>query len=110
MNDIIVIGGGPAGIMAALTAADSGAAVELWERNRTLGRKLAITGKGRCNITNDCETEELVRHLPGNGQFLYGAFSRFGVTEVKDFFQQRCGLPLKTERGRRVFPLRVFNI
>lgn len=104
MTGIIVIGGGPAGVMAALTAADRGAQVELWERNRSLGRKLAITGKGRCNVTNATETEELVRNLPGNGQFLYGAFSRFGATDVMDFFEQRCGLPLKTERGRRVFP------
>ena len=104
MDKIIVIGGGPAGIMAALTAADRGLSVELWERNRTLGRKLAITGKGRCNVTNNTETEELVRNLPGNGQFLYGAFSRFNAADVMDFFQQRCGLPLKTERGRRVFP------
>ncbi|MBR2782747.1 MAG: NAD(P)/FAD-dependent oxidoreductase [Firmicutes bacterium] len=104
MPQLIVIGGGPAGAMAALTAADAGAAVELWERNRSLGRKLAITGKGRCNVTNETEPAELVRHLPGNGQFLYGAFSRFGAADVMDFFQTRCGLPLKTERGRRVFP------
>ena len=104
MTGIIVIGGGPAGVMAALTAADQGATVELWERNRSFGRKLAITGKGRCNVTNATETEELVRNLPGNGQFLYGAFSRFGAVDVMDFFEQRCGLSLKTERGRRVFP------
>ena len=87
MTGIIVIGGGPAGVMAALTAADRGASVELWERNRSLGRKLAITGKGRCNVTNATETEELVRNLPGNGQFLYGAFSRFGAADVMDFFE-----------------------
>lgn len=105
MSDIIVIGGGPAGVMAALTAAEQGAEVELWERNRSLGRKLAITGKGRCNLTNRAETEELVRGLPGNGHFLYGALSRFSAADVMDFFQNRCGLPLKTERGRRVFPV-----
>lgn len=104
MTGVIVIGGGPAGIMAALTAAEQGVDVELFERNRSLGRKLSITGKGRCNVTNDTETEELVRNLPGNGQFLYGAFSRFGAADVMSFFEQRCGLPLKTERGRRVFP------
>ena len=104
MAKVIVVGGGPAGVMAALAAADCGVRAELWERNRVLGRKLAITGKGRCNVTNDAPVEELVRHLPGNGQFLYGAFSRFGAAEVMDFFQQRCGLPLKIERGRRVFP------
>ena len=104
MDTVIILGGGPAGLMAALSAADRGVRAELWERNRSIGRKLAITGKGRCNVTNDADTAELVRHLPGNGQFLYGAFSRFGAADVMAFFEQRCGLPLKVERGRRVFP------
>ena len=78
-RQVLVIGGGPAGIMAALSAAERGAAVTLWERNRSLGRKLAITGKGRCNITNHTTNEELVRHIPGNGAFLYSAFSRFSA-------------------------------
>ncbi len=101
--DVIVIGGGPAGMMAAWAAAMEGAAVCLWERNARLGRKLAITGKGRCNITNQCEIEELVRHIPGNGSFLYGAFSRFSPQDIMDFFA-RAGVPVKVERGRRVFP------
>lgn len=104
MGRIIVVGGGPAGILAAYTAASQGCSVDLWERNRQLGRKLAITGKGRCNITNDTmDIQELVQHIPGNGTFLYGALHRFGPQDVKDFFSQ-AGLPLKTERGRRVFP------
>ena len=104
MRKIIVIGGGPAGILAAHTAAIQGCSVELWERNRQLGRKLAITGKGRCNITNDTmDIQELVGHIPGNGAFLYGAFHRFGPQDVKNFFT-KAGLELKTERGRRVFP------
>jgi len=104
MEKLIVIGGGPAGIMAALTAAGQGCQVELWERNKQLGRKLSITGKGRCNITNDtADLAELVKNIPGNGSFLYGALSRFTPQDVMDFFTG-AGLPLKTERGRRVFP------
>ena len=105
MEKIIVIGGGPAGVMAALTAAAQGCSVELWERNKQLGRKLAITGKGRCNITNDtADLAELVKNIPGNGSFLFGALSRFTPQDVMDFFTG-AGLPLKTERGRRVFPV-----
>ncbi|MDO4732489.1 MAG: NAD(P)/FAD-dependent oxidoreductase [Bacillota bacterium] len=104
MEKLIVIGGGPAGIMAALTAAGQGYPVELWERNKQLGRKLSITGKGRCNITNDCtDLDELVKNIPGNGAFLYGALSRFTPRDVMDFFEG-LSVPLKTERGRRVFP------
>ena len=104
MGKIIVIGGGPAGIMAALTAADYGAAVELWERNNVLGRKLSITGKGRCNITNNTGIDELIANLNKAGSFLYSAFSKFDAQDTISFFEQRCNLPLKTERGRRVFP------
>ena len=104
MKKIIVIGGGPAGIMAALTAANGGAEVALWERNKSLGRKLAITGKGRCNITNMADTKDLVKNMPGNGSFLYSAFTRFSAEDTWDFFEQH-GLQLKVERGRRVFPL-----
>lgn len=103
MNKLIVIGGGPSGIMAALAASGAGADVTLWERNDKLGRKLALTGKGRCNITNRCDNRELVRNIPGNGSFLYGAFSRFSAEDTWDFFESQ-GLALKTERGRRVFP------
>lgn len=104
MKKIIVIGGGPAGIMAALVAAESAADVSLWERNQSLGRKLAITGKGRCNITNQADIKELVKNIPGNGSFLYSAFSRFASDSICRFFEQK-GLPLKVERGRRVFPV-----
>jgi len=100
---VIVIGGGPAGMMAAIAAAEHGAITELWERNERLGRKLAITGKGRCNITNDAPTGELIKNLPGNGAFLYSAFSRFPASATMDFFTG-LGVALKTERGRRVFP------
>ncbi len=103
MKNIIVIGGGPAGMMAAISAATAGAKVSLWERNQVLGKKLAITGKGRCNITNQCSIEELIANLPGNGQFLYGAFNRFNSDDICNFFSD-YGLNLKTERGRRVFP------
>ncbi len=101
--NIIVIGGGPAGMMAALTAAGNGATVSLWERNTRLGRKLAITGKGRCNLTNQADTAQLVANMPGNGAFLYGAFSRFSPEAVMEYFTA-AGLPLKVERGKRVFP------
>lgn len=103
-NQVIVIGGGPTGMMAALTAAETGAAVTLWERNDCLGKKLSITGKGRCNITNNASTEELIENMPGNGIFLYGAFNRFPAQSTMDFFE-KLGVELKTERGRRVFPL-----
>ena len=102
-NQVVVIGGGPAGMMAALSAAADGAAVTLWERNDSLGRKLAITGKGRCNITNNAPLEELIKNLPGNGAFLYSALSRFPAQAAMDFFMG-LGVELKTERGRRVFP------
>lgn len=103
MTQIIVIGGGPAGMMAALSAAEAGADVTLLERNDRLGKKLRITGKGRCNVCNDCEPEAVIRAVPENGKFLYGALMRFTPRDVMDFFEQH-GVPLKTERGRRVFP------
>jgi len=103
LKRIIVIGGGPAGTMAALMAAEAGAEAALWERNNNLGKKLTITGKGRCNITNLADIGDLVKNIPGNGAFLYGAFSRFSAEDTCNFFTSR-GLSLKTERGRRVFP------
>ncbi len=103
MTQIIVIGGGPAGMMAALSAAGAGAKVTLLERNDRLGKKLRITGKGRCNVCNDCEPEAVIRAVPGNGKFLYGALMRFTPGDVMAFFEHQ-GVPLKTERGRRVFP------
>jgi predicted Rossmann fold flavoprotein len=104
-NDIIVIGAGAAGMLAAYTAARAGARVLLLERNQTVGRKLFITGSGRCNLTNQCDTNELVAQTPGNGRFLYSVLQRFGAAEVMNFFETELGVPLKVERGRRVFPV-----
>ena len=103
MSDVIVIGGGAAGCMAALAAADQGASVTLLERNPKLGRKLYITGKGRCNVTNDCSPQEVLQNVPHNSRFLTSAVTRFPPEQVKQFFESR-GVPLKTERGNRVFP------
>ena len=89
--------------MAALAAAEKGASVTLLERNPKLGRKLYITGKGRCNVTNDCTPQEVLRNIPQNSRFLTSAITRFPPEQVKEFFQ-RQGVPLKTERGNRVFP------
>jgi predicted Rossmann fold flavoprotein len=105
-NDRIVaiVGGGAAGMMAALTAAQNGAAVMLFERTGRLGKKLRITGKGRCNVTNDCDTNEFLTNVMTNPRFLYAALNRFSTADTKDFFEAQ-GVPLKTERGRRVFPV-----
>lgn len=101
--DCIVIGGGAAGMMAAITAASEGAAVTLLERNRKVGRKLYITGKGRCNVTNNCTAEEVLRSTPCNGKFLYSCMERFTPADTMAFFE-KLGVELKTERGNRVFP------
>lgn len=101
---VAVVGGGAAGMMAALTAAENGAHVTLYERTGRLGRKLRITGKGRCNVTNDCDTNEFLTNVVSNPRFLYTALDRFSTADTKAFFE-RCGVPLKTERGRRVFPV-----
>lgn len=101
--DCIVIGGGAAGMMAAITAASEGAAVTLLERNRKVGRKLYITGKGRCNVTNNCTAEEVLRSTPCNGKFLYSCMERFAPADTMAFFE-KLGVELKTERGNRVFP------
>ena len=100
---IVVIGGGAAGMMAAISAAEKGAAVTLLEPNERLGKKLNITGKGRCNVTNNCSMDELMANIPRNGRFLYSVFSRFGSQDTMAFFEA-LGVPLKTERGNRVFP------
>lgn len=100
----MVVGGGAAGLMAAGTAAARGRRVVLLEKNRQLGRKVRITGKGRCNVTNRCSVEEAVAAVPRGGRFLYGAFSAFPPEAAMEFFQG-LGVPLKTERGRRVFPV-----
>ena len=102
--DGIIIGGGPAGMFAAITAAQNGARVLLLERNDRLGKKLLITGKGRCNVTNDCTSQEILQNIPRNGRFLYSAMTAFPPEKIKAFFEDR-GCPLKTERGNRVFPV-----
>ena len=101
--DIAVIGGGAAGAMAAITAAELGADVVLFEKNDSIGKKLRITGKGRCNVTNDCTTPEFMQNVPTNPKFLYAALSRFEPSDTMRFFED-AGVPLKVERGRRVFP------
>ena len=102
--DGIVIGGGPAGMFAAITAARQGKQVLLLERNDRLGKKLLITGKGRCNVTNDCTEQEVLQNTPRNGRFLYSAMTAFPPEKTKAFFQEN-GCALKTERGNRVFPV-----
>ena len=104
MTDLVVIGGGPAGMLCAIRAAERGLAVTLLDRNLQLGRKLRITGKGRCNVTNACDTREFMANIPGDGRFLYSAMSRFGTREVMSYFE-KLGVPLKVERGSRVFPV-----
>ena len=102
--DGIVIGGGPAGMFAAITAAQRGQKVLLLERNDRLGKKLLITGKGRCNVTNDCSAQEVLQNTPRNGRFLYSAMTAFPPEKIKAFFEAH-GCALKTERGNRVFPV-----
>lgn len=108
---VAVIGGGAAGMMAAVSAAERGASVTLLEPNERLGKKLNITGKGRCNLTNNTGLEGLLANVPRNGKFLYSAFSRFSAQDAMAFFED-LGVPLKTERGNRVFPAsdRAFDV
>ncbi|MBQ3497001.1 MAG: aminoacetone oxidase family FAD-binding enzyme, partial [Oscillospiraceae bacterium] len=110
-NGIVVIGGGAAGMMAAVCAAEKGARVTLLEPNERLGKKLNITGKGRCNVTNASTQDELLAHIPGNARFLYSAFSDFDGHDAMAFFE-KLGVPLKVERGARVFPVsdRSFDV
>lgn len=101
---VAVIGGGPAGMMAAGTAAENGCRVLLFEKNKILGKKLLITGKGRCNVTNFCDTQEIIENMTGSiPRFMYGALSAFTSYDTYAFFEQ-LGVPLKVERGNRVFP------
>ncbi len=104
MTDIVVVGGGAAGMMAAVTAARMGTSVTLVERNRKVGRKLYITGKGRCNVTNHCSPEEVRAAVSCNGKFLYSALEHTPPAWVEEFFET-LGVPLKVERGNRVFPV-----
>lgn len=104
MSKVLIVGGGAAGMMAGIFAARKGLKVHLLEKNEKLGKKLYITGKGRCNVTNACETEDLFPAVMTNGKFLYSAFYSFTNHDVMEFFEQ-AGVPLKTERGGRVFPV-----
>lgn len=102
---VIVVGAGASGLMAAGTAAKNGNDVILFERNDKVGRKIMITGKGRCNVTNATfDTKSLIDNVPRNGRFLYSAFSEFSARDTMDFFEE-LGVPLKVERGNRVFPV-----
>ncbi len=103
MKKIIVIGGGAAGIMAAIRAEESGASVTLFEKMPQVGRKLRITGKGRCNLTNSADVGEVVKNIPGNGKFLFSALKNFTPADTVNFFES-LGVVTKVERGGRVFP------
>ena len=102
--DVVIIGGGPAGMFAAITAAKQGKSVLLLERNDRLGKKLLITGKGRCNVTNDCDSSEILQNIPRNGRFLFSVMTEFPPKRIMEFFED-SGCTLKTERGNRVFPV-----
>ena len=104
MSSVIVIGGGAAGMMAAYAAAERGHRVVLLEKNEKLGKKLFITGKGRCNVTNACETDKLFENIVSNPKFLYSAFYDFDNRQMMDLIE-KAGCPLKVERGERVFPV-----
>ena len=104
MSRVAVIGGGPAGIMAAAAAADCGHDSVLLEKNEKLGKKLFLTGKGRCNITNAADVPEIIRNIHGNGAFLNSSMRAFDNQDVMEFFRQQ-GVPVKVERGNRVFPV-----
>lgn len=102
--DVLIIGGGAAGLMAAYTAASAGASVTVIERNARPARKVMITGKGRCNVTNDCSVTDVIANTPGNGRFLYSALTAFPPQATMQFIEAQ-GVPLKVERGNRVFPV-----
>ncbi len=104
MYDVIVIGGGPSGLMASIAAAEEKVKVLLIDKGNKLGRKLAISGGGRCNVTNRLPVEEIIRHIPGNGRFLYGAFSVFNNEDIINFFEN-LGIELKEEDHGRMFPV-----
>ncbi len=101
---VIVIGGGPAGMMAAITAGENGNSILLLEKMQSLGRKLLITGKGRCNITSSLDMEEFIKNIPGNGMFLYSVFKNYSNKDIIQFLK-RQGLEVKEERGNRIFPV-----
>ena len=101
---VIVIGGGPAGMMAAIASAEEGNEVIILEKMGSLGRKLLITGKGRCNITNNAEMEEFIKNTPGNGMFLYSCYQNYTNRDIIEFLKEQ-GLETKVERGERIFPV-----
>ena len=103
-KQIAIIGAGAAGMMAGIYASLNGGKVTIFEKNDRVGKKLAITGKGRCNVTNDCDNEEFLKNVISNPKFLYASISSFNTSDTKAFFEG-LGIPLKTERGRRVFPV-----
>jgi len=103
-SSILVIGGGAAGMMAAAAAASRGMDTTVFEKNDKLGKKIYITGKGRCNVTNQCDIEEFINSTPGNGSFLYSALHFFDNNKLRDILMQ-MGVPTKVERGNRVFPV-----
>ncbi|WP_372907056.1 aminoacetone oxidase family FAD-binding enzyme, partial [Rossellomorea marisflavi] len=102
--DVIVIGGGPSGLMASIAAAEKGSRVLLIDKGTKLGRKLAISGGGRCNVTNRLPVDEIIKHIPGNGRFLYSAFSEFSNEDIISFFEN-LGIALKEEDHGRMFPV-----
>lgn len=102
--DAVVVGGGPAGMLCSAVAAERGLDVVLLEPQKILGRKLRITGKGRCNVANNCDVKEMMRNIPGDGRFLYSALNRFPPAATMELFES-LGVKLKTERGNRVFPV-----
>lgn len=104
MKKIAVIGGGAAGMMAAGKAASFGHEVTLFEKNKLLGMKLGITGKGRCNLTNNCDNDTFIKNMTKNGKFMFSAINSFSTADTISFFEN-LGIPLKTERGNRVFPV-----
>lgn len=104
MFDILIIGGGAAGMFCAAHAAEMGLNAAIAEHGKSFGRKLGITGKGRCNITNDCDSDTVMKNIPRNPRFMYSALSKYAPADVMDYFE-RLGVPLKTERGQRVFPV-----
>ena len=104
MSKVIVIGGGPAGMMAAITAAENGNQVIIIEKMQSFGRKLLITGKGRCNITSSVDISEFIKNTPGNGKFLYSVFQNYTNTDIIEFLKKQ-GLQVKEERGNRIFPV-----
>lgn len=103
MIDVAIIGGGAAGLMAAIQAASCGGRIILIEKEKYCGKKLRITGKGRCNLTNDCDLQNFLSHICRNSKFLYSALTRFSAIDAMNFFEE-LGVPLKVERGNRVFP------